>query len=151
MNDIKNKVIFGLLIIIAFFFGNNAAVFFKDTLAKRTPIISEESVSPELQKCQVEFKKIESEQDKLLIYKLFAGAGEYLDASIFSGSTGQFDPILGKVQSSYGWKREKYPAFTDAVSGYLVSVGYDTPKQIVTSAEREAFSKIFKDLAKVLK
>jgi len=151
MKETKSKIIFGLLVIIAFFLGSNATVFFKDTATKYTPIVAEETVSPQLQKCQAEFKKIESEQDRLLIYKLFAGAGEYLSASIFTGSTGQFDPIIGKVQSSYGWKREKYPAFTDAVSEYLVSVGYDEPKQIVTSAEREAFSKIFKDLAKVLK
>jgi hypothetical protein len=97
-----------------------------------------------------EFNKIESALDKLLIYKLFAGAGEYLSVSDFSGNTSQFDPLLGKVQSSYGWKREKYSAFTDAVSAYLVSVGYDVPKQIATEADRQAFSKIFKDLAKVL-
>ena len=150
MKDLKDKVICGLLVIVAFLFGNNATNLFKDTIVK-TPILSVDVQSEYLNKVSEEFAKIESKEDKLLIYKLFSGAGEYLDASSFTGSTGQFEPLLGKVQSSYGWKREKYPAFTDAVSAYLVSVGYDNPKQIATQADREAFSKIFKDLAKVLK
>lgn len=150
MNDLRDKVICGLLVIVAFLFGNNATTFFKDSVVK-TPISSVDVQSEYLKKVSEEFAKIESTEDKLLIYKLFSGAGEYLDASSFTGNTSQFEPLLGKVQSSYGWKREKYPVFTDAVSAYLVSVGYDEPKQIVTSAEREAFSKIFKDLAKVLK
>lgn len=151
MNNLKDKVIFGLLVVVAFLFGNNASTFFKDTLAKNTTILAVDVESSYLNKVGEEFKKIESKEDKLLIYKLFAGAGEYLDNSNFTGSTAQFEPLLGKVQSSYGWKREKYSAFTDAVSSYLVSVGYDNPKQIATQADREAFSKIFKDLSKVLK
>jgi hypothetical protein len=151
MNDLKNKVILGLLVVVAFLFGNTATSFFKDTFIRKTPILSTDIQSEYLNKVSEEFAKIESKEDKLLIYKLFSGAAEYLDASTFSGNTSQFDPLLGKVQSSYGWKREKYSAFTDAVSAYLVSVGYDVPKQIVTIADRNAFSKIFKDLSKVLK
>lgn len=151
MSNIKDKVIFGLIVVVAFLFGNNTASLFKDTLTKYTPIIAEQSVSPTLERCKIEFDKIESEQDKLTIYKLFAGAGEYLEASKFTGSTGQFDPILGKVQSSYGWNREKYPAFTTAVSDYLVSVKYDEPKNISGIEDRALFAKIFKDLAGALK
>jgi hypothetical protein len=146
MKDLKDKIILALMVTVAFLFGNNATTLFKD--APKTVFIS--SDTPQLTKVAEEFNKIESALDKLLIYKLFAGAGEYLSVSDFSGNTSQFDPLLGKVQSSYGWKREKYSAFTDAVSAYLVSVGYDVPKQIATEADRQAFSKIFKDLAKVL-
>ena len=146
MKDLKDKIILALMVTVAFLFGNNATTLFKDT--PKTVFVS--SDTPQLTKVAEEFNKIESALDKLLIYKLFAGAGEYLSVSDFSGNTSQFDPLLGKVQSSYGWKREKYSAFTDAVSAYLVSVGYDVPKQIATEADRQAFSKIFKDLAKVL-
>lgn len=97
------------------------------------------------------FAKIESKDDQLVIYKLFAGAGDYLSIAEFSGNTAQFDSLLGKVQTSYNWKRDKYPEFTDAVSAYLVEVGYDEPKVISTESERASFAKIFKDLAESLK
>ena len=82
---------------------------------------------------------------------VFSGAGEYLNNCEELSSTGQFDPILGKVQSSYGWNREKYPELTDAVSEYLVSVGYQEPKQLTSEPERQSFAKIFQDLAEATK
>ena len=83
------------------------------------------------------FSSIESKEDKLTIYKLFAGSAEYLNNCKSLQATQQFDPILGRVQSSYGWNREKYPAFTDAVSEYLVSVGYNQPKPLTTDQQRK--------------
>ena len=62
--------------------------------------------TPELTKVTQVFTSIESSEDKLLIHKLFSGAGEYLNSCEELSSTGQFDPILGKVQSSYGWDRK---------------------------------------------
>ena len=117
---------------------------------------SVEEVSPvgsttELTKVQQVFTSIESQQDKLVIHKLFSGAGEYLYNCKELSNTGQFDPILGKVQSSYGWDREKYPELTDAVSEYLVSVGYQEPKQLTSESERKSFAKIFQDLAEATK
>ncbi len=107
--------------------------------------------TPELDEVKEEFNKIESKEDKLLIYKLFAGASEYLAAAETLQSTNQFDPILGKVQTSYGWNREKYSKFTDAVSEYLVSVGYDEPKTLSSSVDRKEFAEIFKNLAEAIK
>lgn len=107
--------------------------------------------SEELQKVQEVFQSIESKEDKLLIYKLFAGAGEYLKNCKNMDNTSRFDPILGRVQSSYGWDRERYPEFTDAVSEYLISVGYDEPKQLNNSRDRKEFAKIFQDLAEATK
>jgi len=107
--------------------------------------------SEELQKVQEVFQSIESKEDKLLIYKLFAGAGEYLKNCKNMDNTSRFDPILGRVQSSYGWDRERYPEFTDAVSEYLISVGYDEPKQLNNSRDRKDFAKIFQDLAEATK
>jgi len=107
--------------------------------------------SKELQKVKDEFDKIESKEDKLLIYKLFAGAGEYLEVAENLQTTAQFDPIFGKVQTSYGWNREKYPNFTTSVSEYLVSVKYDEPKKLSTKEDRQNFAAIFKNLAEKLK
>lgn len=97
------------------------------------------------------FSEIESKEDKLTIYKLFAGSAEYLDNCKSLQATQQFDPILGRVQSSYGWNREKYPAFTDAVSEYLVSAGYSQPKPLTTDQQRKDFANIFKSLAEATK
>tara|TARA_R100000152_G_C6758333_1_gene182204 strand:+ start:748 stop:1206 length:459 start_codon:yes stop_codon:yes gene_type:complete len=114
-------------------------------------ISSSESISDELKNVKSEFQKIESEEDKKTIYKLFLGSSEYLLACESLTATNQFDPILGRVQSSYGWERDKYSEFTDAVSDYLISVGYEEPKELKTSSERKAFAKIFTDLAEVTK
>ena len=110
-----------------------------------------DDLTPELQNVQEVFQSIENKQDKLLIYKLFSGAGEYLSNCKNMDNTSRFDPILGRVQSSYGWDREKYPEFTDAVSEYLISVGYDEPKQLNSSRDRREFAKIFQDLAEATK
>ena len=97
-----------------------------------------------------EFKKCDPE-DKILIYKLFAGSAEYLKNCESLSSTFQFRPGLGRVQSSYGWNLEKYPSFTDAVSDYLVEVDYVTPKELKTKQERLAFAEIFQGLAEATK
>lgn len=110
-----------------------------------------QSLSSELKQVKEEFSKIESKEDKILIYKLFSGAGDYLQNAEKLSSTPQFDPVLGRVQTSYGWNREKYKSFTDSVSNYLKSVDYQTPKKLESKTDRENFSKIFKSLAEVTK
>ena len=95
-----------------------------------------------------EFDKIESVEDRETIHKLFSGSASFLTTCKSLKGTYQFSPILGRVQSSYGWNREKYPKFTDAVSDYLVEVGYDEPKQLITTRERLDFAQIFIDLSK---
>lgn len=108
-------------------------------------------LSPQLQKVRNAFDAITDQKDRLTIHKLFSGAADYLAVCEELDNTAQFDPILGRVQSTYGWDREKYPALTDAVSEYLVSVKYDDPKALKTPAERQAFAKIFKDLSEATK
>ena len=107
--------------------------------------------TPELVRVEQTFNSISSQEDKLTIHKLFSGAAEYLSNCQELDSTGQFDPILGKVQTSYGWQRDKYTAFTDAVSDYLVSVDYQEPKKLTTLEQRQTFAKIFQDLAEATK
>lgn len=108
-------------------------------------------LTPELQEVQEAFNSIESKKDKILVHKLFAGAGEYLANCESMDVTSRFDPILGRVQSSYGWDREKYVDLTDAVSDYLVSVDYQEPKPLDTKQSRLEFAKIFQDLAEATK
>lgn len=143
----KEKLLTGLVVILLIF--NLAGSLPKFKL--NTPNVRQSDVASELKEVQEEFNKIESKEDKLLIYKLIAGSAEYLKASESLKNTGQFDPILGKVQSSYGWNRDKYPKFTDAVSEYLVSEKYNEPKQLLTKEDRVNFANIFEKLSEVLK
>jgi hypothetical protein len=99
------------------------------------------------ERVRAEFKKIESKEDRILIHKLFSGASDYLKNCKSLSQTGQFDPILGRVQNSYGWEREKYPKFTDEVSNYLKAVGFETPKMLDNEESRKEFQKIFEGLA----
>jgi hypothetical protein len=129
-------------------FGRDVKV---QTPIKDTTPINNVVNSDSIKKVAQEFSNIKSKEDKLVIHKLFSGSAEYLNNSVFIGTTSQFDPILQKVQTSYGWSREKYPKFTDRVSEYLISVGYDKPKELKTQSERKAFAKIFEDLSEATK
>ena len=108
-------------------------------------------VATALSKVTKEYKNIEDKEDKILIYKLLSGAAEYLKHAKKLKDTSQFDPILGKVQTSYGWEREKYPEFTDAVSDYLVASGYEEPRTLETPEDRAWFQAIFESLVGAIK
>ena len=94
--------------------------------------------------------KIENKGDRTLIYKLFAGSAEYLKNSVVLKHTGQFDPMLGRVQTSYGWDREKYPDFTQAVSDFLVEVGYEEPRGLSEESDKKWFQGIFESLVSAI-
>jgi len=141
------NILLGLLLIyFASSFGFSAKLV-PEPIAKKT-VATE---TPELKKVTEEFNKIESKDDRVLIYKLFAGAAEYLNNCQTMTETSQFDPLLGKVQTSYGWDRERYSAFTDVVSDYLISMDYETPKKLETKDQRKDFAKIFQGLAEATK
>jgi len=109
--------------------------------------IKAKAIAAALSKVHEEFVKIESEEDKVIIYKLFSGSAEYLNNSVSLEDTSQFDPILGRAQTSYGWNRESYPDFTQSVSDYLVVVGYDESRKLDTQEAREWFQGVFESLA----
>jgi len=109
-----------------------------------------EKLSPALLKVRGEYLKIENKGDRTLIYKLFAGSAEYLKHSVSLKHTGQFDPMLGRVQTSYGWDREKYPDFTQAVSDFLVEAGYEEPRELLEESDRKWFQGIFESLANAI-
>lgn len=96
-----------------------------------------------------EFKKLD-DKDKDLIVKQFTGAYFFLENNSVMKSSSDFDPILSRVQSDFGWDREKYPEFTTAVSKYLVEQGYDDPRQL-TGSDRVWFANIFKNLSKAVR
>lgn len=142
--------IIGVLIGVALAFSYFQPI--KNSVSKIPQVVSSTiQESTELNLVKEEFRKIESKDDKILIYKLFAGSADYLTNVKTLTQTSQFDPVLGRVQNSYGWDREKYPKFTDAVSAYLVSVKYDEPKKLSSEEDIKSFKKIFEDLAEVTK
>jgi hypothetical protein len=131
-----------------------------ETIALRPPLSSQVTadtqdgvleLSAALQKVRSEYLKISDEADRILIYKLFAGSSEYLSHAVSLQTTSQFDPMLGRVQSSYGWKRDKYKKFTDAVSDYLTEAGYDEPRKLSKEEDRKWFRDIFKSLTNAIK
>ena len=130
-----------------------------ETLALRPPLSSQVvdnqddalKLSSALKKVRSEYLKISDEAARILIYKLFAGSSEYLSHAVSLQTTSQFDPILGRVQSSYGWERDKYKKFTDAVSDYLTEAGYDEPRKLSKEEDRKWFRDIFKSLADAIK
>jgi len=133
---------------------------FVETIALRPPLSSQVTtdtqddalkLSGTLKKVRSEYLKISDEVDRILIYKLFAGSSEYLSNAVSLQTTSQFDPMLGRVQSSYGWKRDKYKKFTDAVSDYLVEAGYDEPRKLSTEEDRKWFRDIFQSLTNAIK
>lgn len=151
MSNVDNKNIFGIMLVgIAGIILFLAPKINLNTKSDEKPFVVGSS-SKELDSVTKVFSEIDSVDDKRLIHTMFAGAAEYLKNSKKLQSTNQFDPILGRVQSSYSWDREKYPKFTDAVSDYLVSVGYDEPKELKSSSDRDSFSKIFSELAEATK
>lgn len=100
---------------------------------------------------QKEFAKIESREDKDLIYKQFAGAASYIDNAENLDTSAKFEVLVGKVQTSYGWDREKYPDFTDAVSVYLVEQGFDVPRTLSSEKDKKWLHEIFNSLAEAIK
>jgi len=135
------------------FIGTNLMLDRKRADEKVIPTVaygSTDSLKSTLDKVRQSFLKIEK-QDQELIYKMIAGASDYLKNAESLSSTSQFDPVLSRVQSSYGWNREKYPEFTDAVSNYLISAGYEEPKELSSKEDRLKFAKIFEDLEESIK
>lgn len=115
-----------------------------------TPTIKVDKPLPQsLQEVRLEFNKLDKD-DQDLVYKQFAGSAEYLKKAKLT-STSQFDPILGRVQSSYSWDRDKYPQFTSEVSDFLIEKGYDVPKTLDSKENQEWFQQIFEDLANACK
>jgi len=104
-----------------------------------------------LDEVQSEFQKIENKEDKILMHKLWTGAYLYLKNTEGISHTAQFDGILGRVQEDYNWQRDKYTDFTDALSKYLVSEGYDEPRELKTRSDRLWFAEIFKGLMEATK
>ena len=110
-----------------------------------------EELSAALKKVRAEYLTISDKADRILIYKLFAGSAAYLSHAVSLQTTAQFDPMLGRVQSSYGWERDKHKEFTDSVSDYLIEAGYDEPRKLSTEEDRRWFRDIFRSLTDAIK
>jgi hypothetical protein len=107
-------------------------------------------LTDELSAVKEEFLKMD-EDDQDSVYMQIAGAALYIKNSKSLGKTSDFDPILGRVQSSLGWDRGKNPDFTDALEKYLISQGYTEPRELNTDKDREWFLNIFNSLYIALK
>jgi hypothetical protein len=103
-----------------------------------------------LKKVRLEFLKMEkADQDS--VYKQFSGSALFLKNNKVLKSTDKFDPIFGRVQSDFGWNREKYPDFTTAVSEFLKEQGYEQPRMLDSETNRTWFYNIFYSISMSLK
>ena len=90
-----------------------------------------------------------SKEDAVIIYKQFAGLTSYLGSTKKISSTSELVAVIGRFQSDYGYTREKYRKFTDAVEVFLVKQGYKTPKSIVENSNGDkevSRSKVIEDM-----
>ena len=153
-NSKPNLALHVISFCLVFVVGYTVAVVPFDVLPQSISIVSDDNeaeLSVSLKKVRAEYLKISDTADRTLIYKLFAGSAEYLSHAVSLQTTAQFDPMLGRVQSSYGWERDKYKEFTDAVSDYLIEAGYDEPRKLSTEEDREWFRDIFRSLTDAIK
>jgi|688.fasta_scaffold232717_4 hypothetical protein len=111
----------------------------------------DDAVKASLLTVKKEYEKIQNPEDKLIIYKMFAGAGDYLSVAKTLGSNVEFNSLFANTLVTYGWEKEKYPTFTDAISSYLKSVNYHIPKKITSKQDIENLGQVFKSIEEVLK
>lgn len=111
----------------------------------RLPVVNMSELDSYQRDVQKAFKEIPKE-DQETIYKLFAGSAEYLKTAKLTNSA-NFDPILGVVQTSYNWDRQKYPAFSQSVANLLEDRGYKDPRDLSKESDRLWLAAIFEDLA----
>ena len=152
-NSKPNLALHAISFCLVFVVGYTVAIVPFDFLPQSISTVSDDDVelSDALKKVRTEYLKISDKADRTLIYKLFAGSAEYLSHAVSLKTTAQFDPMLGRVQSSYGWERDKHKEFTDAVSDYLIEAGYEEPRQLSTEEDRKWFRNIFRSLADAIK
>jgi len=152
-NSKPNLALHAISFCLVFVVGYTVAIVPFDFLPQSISTVSDDDVelSDALKKVRTEYLKISDKADRTLIYKLFAGSAEYLSHAVSLKTTAQFDPMLGRVQSSYGWERDKHKEFTDAVSDYLIEVGYEEPRKLSTEEDRKWFRDIFRSLADAIK
>lgn len=148
------KTVFGYIValfVLWFGFLNQNKDSFNFPVPKFQVSQENDPVKASLLNVKKEYSKIESEQDKLTIYKMFAGAADYLSVARTLGSNAEFSTLFANTLVSYGWEKEKYPAFTDAISTYLKSVNYHIPKKITSKEDIENLSQVFKAIEEALK
>ena len=146
MFNLRNIVVFLLMINFSFIIGCNRP----NPNSYSESAESEFVMTKSLKRIKSEYENLR-DKDKEIIYKQFSGAYLFLKTNKSIKKTSDFDPILGKVQSDYGWNREKYPEFTEAVSDFLVEQGYDEPKTLDNDSDREWFCQIFYSLYMAIK
>lgn len=146
--DIKN-IPLKLLLMMAFFVGCEKPVD-KNVDQEESSSESDFVMTKTLKRVKAEYDSMR-DKDKENIYKQFSGSYLFLKTNKSVKKTSDFDPILGRVQSDYGWNREKYPEFTEAVSDFLLEQGYDEPKVLDNDEDREWFCQIFYSLYMAIK
>jgi len=72
-------------------------------------------------------------KDCITLYKIFAGAYQYVDTTNKPHTTKELFELIDKVQKEYEWDKEKYPNLTDVIEKDLISKGFEEDKEIASN------------------
>lgn len=106
------------------------------------------AVSSDVQVITDSMKSV-SKDDAKLMYMQFGGLVEYMTHTKNVTTTKELVQLIAEFQTDYGYTREKYTEYTDAVEAFLMKQGYKQPKTIVDVASEEnqvARSKVIADI-----
>lgn len=117
------------------------------------PVTSGDTVSvvftPELTRVYEESKKM-TQSDRSAVLKQYLGISEYIKNSNVDRYA-KIDPISIRVQGDYGYARETYPTYSDAISAYITANGLENDVVFSTREARLKTAKVFSDAAEAIK
>lgn len=91
-----------------------------------------------------------SKEDAEVMCMQFSGLAAYLLHTKKITKTSDLVKLITSFQEDYGWTREKYKTYTDAVETFLKKQGYETPKSIVDNVtdntKEVSFTQVINDM-----
>lgn len=109
------------------------------------PANSEIVITSSLFDVITEFKKLSKEDQESYLTQI-TGASLFLEKYKHLGSSSDFNNILYGVVRDFGWEREKYPSFSDALEKYLKDSGYNIPRDLSNDEDRLWMYNIFNSI-----
>jgi hypothetical protein len=85
----------------------------------------------------VDSMKDVSKEDAETCYKVFSGLALYLEQTKKVQTTLEAFTLVQTLQTDFGYTREKYKPYTDAVEKFLIDKGYKKVKKITDASASE--------------
>lgn len=121
-----HKLLLSILIITSLCSGCDSIKIKQDT----QQVVAITSYSEDAKTIADSMKNI-SKDDAELMYMQFSGLAQYMSHTKKIKTTAELNKIFGSFQQDYGYSREKYKAYSDAVEAFFLKNGYQETKNIV--------------------